>query len=105
MPAMRSKEDLTRQISLLRRRVRLLAVAVVVLASLLLTGAAFQRPDRLPGLRTIEANEFVLRDVNGQTRARLEVTETGPALVFFDEAGKRVARVPAIAGVKPAAPR
>ena len=77
MPLKDTTEDLNREVHLLRRRVRLLIAAVIVITSLLLMGAAFQHPDRLLGLRTIEANEFVLRDANGQARARLEVTLSG----------------------------
>lgn len=75
------------------------AVALVLVASLLLMGQAAQK-------KTVEANEFILRDNDGKIRARLRMVEDqegvrnpqlkglqNPQLEFFDENQKSRASV------------
>jgi len=58
------------------------AAALVVVVSLLVMGQA-------PAKKTVEANEFILKDGNGKVRARLRMGEEGfspsPELVLTDE--------------------
>jgi hypothetical protein len=60
---------------------RIGAAMIVVAASLFVMA---QKP---AVNRTIEANEFVLKDASGRTRAKLGL-EGGPGLVLYDETGK-----------------
>ena len=52
--------------------------------------------------RTVEAQSFVLRDADGQIRARMAMGDDGPRLTFFDEQGEIVSSVPLKAEVRPA---
>jgi len=52
--------------------------------------------------RTVEAQSFVLRDSDGQIRARMAMGDDGPRLTFYDEQGKIVSSVPLKAEVRPA---
>jgi hypothetical protein len=65
-----------------RRLKRLGAAALVAAASLALLGQA-------PAKRTVEANEFILRDGAGKVRARLAMHEKlgTPQLLLFDDKG------------------
>ena len=64
------------------RRIRGIGIALLVLAAaLLLMG-------QTPGQRTVEANEFVLKDANGTVRGRWEARAYGPQFVLFDATGK-----------------
>jgi hypothetical protein len=66
------------------RRFKQVGVAVLMgVALLLVMGQA-------PARKTVEANEFVLRDGSGNVRARLSMVETldVPKVVLFDEKGK-----------------
>lgn len=60
-------------------------------AALLLVSAALVMAQAAPVPETIEAQAFVVRDADGQERARLSATGselgTGPALVLYDAAG------------------
>ena len=63
------------------RRLKLAGVlALTLVGCLLLLGAASPK-------RTVEAEEFVLRDANGDERARLGITASGSALGFRDANG------------------
>ncbi len=58
------------------------AVALILAASaLLLMGQA-------PATRTVEANEFILKDADGRQRAKLSIGIAGPALTLDDENGR-----------------
>ena len=67
-----------------RRLKQLGAAALIVAASLALMGQASQK-------KTVEANEFILRDNSGNVRARLSVDEkfSTTQLVLFDKEGKQ----------------
>jgi hypothetical protein len=52
--------------------------------------------------RTVEAQSFVLRDADGQIRARMAIGDDGSRLTFFDEQGKVVSSVPLKAEMRPA---
>jgi hypothetical protein len=72
------------------KRLRLLALGVVVLSggSLLLAAATAVRA-RLPQpVRIVEAERFVLRDASGKTRAVLGMDADGLGLRFYDASGK-----------------
>lgn len=47
------------------------------------------RPIGRDRLRTVEADQFVLLDRQGRSRATLLVTDDGPAIRMFDEVGKK----------------
>ena len=56
-----------------------------------LVGRLAQREVQAPGLvasPTVVAREFVVRDVRGMIRARLEMQQFAPSLTFFGPAGK-----------------
>ena len=38
--------------------------------------------------QTVEAKEFVVKDVRGEIRARLEMQQYAPCVTFYDPAGK-----------------
>jgi hypothetical protein len=59
------------------------AIAAIVLTSIVVMGQA-------PTQKTVEANQFILRDDNGGIRARLSMNEqrSGPEMVLLDESGK-----------------
>ena len=67
------------------------ALASILIASVLLMGQASPK-------RTVEANEFVLRDANGKERAWLGVIGSGPMLALYDASGKERVRLVALAG-------
>src|ERR1700740_651555 len=76
----------------------LLALGCLVLIS---AGFDFAQPNVMKA-RTVEAQSFVLRDADGQIRARMAIGDDGPRLNFYDEQGKVVASVPLKAEVRPA---
>jgi hypothetical protein len=43
--------------------------------------------------QTVEAKEFVVRDDRGEIRARLEMQEYAPCLIFYDRLGKERLRI------------
>jgi hypothetical protein len=57
--------------------------ALIVLVSVVVMG-------QVPSGKTVEANEFILRDGSGTVRARLSMDETrsGPEMVLLDEKGR-----------------
>ena len=57
------------------------AVALIIAAAVLLMG-------QVPSHRTVEANEFILRDGNGEVRGRLSMGTLGPELILLGENGK-----------------
>lgn len=79
-------------------------VLLLVLVAMLLVGfktADFPQPD-LVRARSVEAQNFVLRDASGQIWARMGVAEDGARLTFFDEHGKVVSSLPLRAEMRPA---
>ena len=64
------------------------AVALVLIGSVLLMGQASPK-------RTVEANEFLLKDSGGRVRAKLstEGNLPGPSLVLIDAEGKERVRI------------
>jgi mono/diheme cytochrome c family protein len=66
-----------------------LAPALVVAAVLTVAGLAMAVGTTDPPPRVVEAERFVLRDVNGQVRAELRLVEGQPSLELFDDGGKR----------------
>jgi hypothetical protein len=71
-----------------RRSRQIGAATLVVLTLLVIMGEASSR-------KTIEANEFVLRDGNGTVRARLSMNESlsTPEMVLLDEKGRTQIKV------------
>ena len=80
-----------------------LAALVLLLGCLvlLLTGFDFAQPN-LVKARSVEAQNFILRDRDGQIRARMAIGDDGPRLSFFDEQGQLVSSVPLKPEVRPA---
>jgi hypothetical protein len=69
------------------------AVAVLSAVVLLVSGQA-----KVDTKKTVEANEFILKDANGVVRAKLGMgvallTKNGPGLVLYDERGQERASV------------
>ena len=83
-----------------RWRLGALLLALLSLV-LLLAGFDFAQPSVMKA-RTVEAQSFVLRDGDGQIRARMAITDDGPRLSFFDEQGKVVSSLPLKPEVRPA---
>jgi len=80
-----------------------LAVLVLLLSCLVLLLAGFDYPHpNLVQARSVEAQNFVLRDANGQVRARMAVGEDGPRLSFFDEHGNVISSLPLKPEMRPA---
>jgi hypothetical protein len=59
------------------------ALLVVLFAVAFLTGAA------QTGRHTLTANEFILQDDQGRTRADLSISSKSVALIFLDESGRK----------------
>ena len=76
----------------------LLALGCVVL---MLAAFDFAQPNVMKA-RTMEAQSFVLRDADGQIRARMAIGDDGPRLSFFDEHGNVISSLPLKAEVRPA---
>jgi len=80
-----------------------LAALVLLLGCLVLLLAGFDYPQPfLVKARSVEAQNFVLRDADGQVRARMAISEDGPRLSFFDEQGKVVSSLPLKPEMRPA---
>jgi hypothetical protein len=67
-----------------RKRSRLVGALLVLLSAVILFGGAAQPPPH-----TLAADEFILRDSLGRTRASLSVDSKVVALAFFDETGRK----------------
>ena len=84
------------------RRWRLAAV-ILLLVCLVLLLAAFDYPQpNLVKARSVEAQNFVLRDADGQIRARMALSEDEPRLTFFDERGNVISSLPLKPEIRPA---
>jgi len=80
-----------------------LAALVLLLGCLVLLLAGFDYPQpNLVKARSVEAQNFVLRDADGQVRARMAISEDGPRLSFFDEHGNLVSSLPLKPEMRPA---
>jgi hypothetical protein len=64
-----------------RRTKQLCAVLLILISALVLMGQASPN-------RTVEANEFILRDEQGRTRAWLHMEADGPYFTLTDASGK-----------------
>ncbi len=77
--------DLAQRVEKLEKANRRLKLAGVLALALvgcsLLLGAASPK-------RTVEAEEFILRDANGEVRAILHMKPNGPGLLFYDANGE-----------------
>ena len=71
---------------------RLKQVGAAILVVIISTVAMAQAPRK----RTVEAEEFVLRDTNGKMRATLAMSPEGPGLVLFDSNGTARAMLEAV---------
>jgi hypothetical protein len=80
-----------------------LAALVLLLSCLVLLLAAFDYPQpNLVKARSVEAQNFVLRDADRQVRARMAISEDGPRLSFFDEQGNTILALPLKPEMRPA---
>jgi hypothetical protein len=86
-------QNLERQNQRLRRA---LAFAVILVCSFACLAMAAKRA------RSVQANEFVLKDSDGTTRAALRMGSTGPRLLFYDENGEAVRALMGVLGSGPA---
>ena len=87
------------------RRWRLAAMTLLLVCLVLLL-AAFDYPQpNLVKARSVEAQNFVLRDADGQIRARMALSEDEPRLTFFDEHGEVISSLPIEAGDEASAVR
>ena len=66
------------------------ALVLILAAALVLMGQA-------PATRTVEANDFVLKDESGKVRGRLYMTALGPSFALLDENGKQRASLGVLA--------
>lgn len=80
-----------------------LAALVLLLGCLvlLLAGFDFAQPNVMKA-RSVEAQSFVLRDADGQVRARMATGDDGPRLSFFDEHGNVISSLPLKPEMRPA---
>ena len=74
-----------------RRFKQIGALALILVGSVLLMGQA-------PITRTVEANEFIVKDANGKQRASLGLFGNQPTLSLFGESGKVQAALSVVAG-------
>ena len=80
-----------------------LATLALLLGCMVLLFAGFDYPQpNMVKARRVEAQTFVLRDADGQIRARMAIGEDGPRLSFFDEQGNLVSSLPLKAEIRPA---
>ena len=95
-------EDSLAEVVAARRRWKMIAMALLIalVGSLALNARAdLPYPERLKA-RTMEAEEIVLKDSEGQVRARFAVQGNAARLTIFDGKGKAVAELPERARMK-----
>jgi hypothetical protein len=84
--AMSTEDSILERLNALEKQNRWMkrigVAAIVIAASLLVMG------QKAAVNRTIEANEFLLRDSNGTVRSKWVVTQDGPRLLLLDGNGK-----------------
>ena len=99
------ENDLSQRVECLELENRRWRLGALVLAlgclMLLLTGFDFPQPNVMKA-RSIEAQSFVLRDADGQIRARMAISADGPRLSFFDEHGNVISSLPLKPEMRPA---
>jgi len=96
--------ELIQRVERLERRNRSwkLAALLLLLACLVLLLAGFDYPHpNLVKARSVEG-ESILRDADGQIRARMAIGDEGPRLSFFDERGNVIASLPLKPEMRPA---
>jgi hypothetical protein len=64
---------------------------LLVLGCILLMGSYRQSE---PSIRTIQAEEFILKDSSGRTRATLSMKDDKPEIDFYSETGTLISKVP-----------
>ncbi len=99
------ESELLQRVERLERGIRRwkLAALVLLLGCLVLLLAGFDSPQPfVVKAITVEAQNFVLRDADGQVRARMAISADGPRLSFFDEHGNVVSSLPLKPEVRPA---
>ena len=83
-----------------RWKISTIVLALVCIVFLL---SAFDYPQpSLVKARSVEAQSFVLRDIDGHVWARMAISADGPQLIFFNEHGNVVSSLPLKAEVRPA---
>jgi hypothetical protein len=75
---------------------RALGIIVILVCSFAALGMAAKKG------RSVQANEFLLKDTDGTVRAALRMGSTGPRLLFYDENGKAVRALMGVLGSGPA---
>ena len=84
-----------------KRRWKISAILLAVLCIVLLfSGFDYPQPS-LVKARSVEAQSFVLRDVDGHVWARMAISADGPQLIFFNEHGNVISSLPLKAEVRP----
>jgi len=58
----------------------------------LLVCLGFDRPDN--STKTVEAQEFVLKDNSGKVRARIAMENNQPKMLFYDKTGRTIWNAP-----------
>ncbi len=99
------ENELLQRVKGLERGIRgwKLAALVLLLGCLVLLLAGFDSPQPfLVKARSVEAQSFVLRDADGQVRARMAISSDGPRLNFFDEHGNVISSLPLKPEIRPA---
>jgi hypothetical protein len=85
LPDLKELQDRLLRVENQNLRFKQLGVAVLAVVAVLITMGQVRHE------KTIEANEFILRDGNGNVRARLSMNETlsNPEMVLLDDKGKK----------------
>lgn len=99
------ENELARRVERLEQANRRWRLAALILLLgwlvLLLPGFDFAQPN-LVKARSVEAQNFVLRDADGQVGARMAIGDDGPSLSFYDEHGTVTSSLPPKAEMRPA---
>ena len=80
-----------------------ISTTVLALVCIVVLLSAFDYPQpSLVKARSVEAQSFVLRDVDGHIWARMAISGDGPQLIFFNEHGNVISSLPLKAEIRPA---
>ena len=94
--ASHEQQDLVTRLERLERENRRLkqagALAVLLCCSVFLMGQVKTRQVKPRTVRPVEAEQFVLKDIEGKKRAELLMEAGGPGLVLYDHEGNRIGR-------------
>jgi hypothetical protein len=94
--ASHEQQDLLTRLERLERENRRLkqagVLAVLLCCSAFLMGQVKTRPVKPRTVRPVEAEQFVLKDIEGKKRAELLMEPGGPGLVLYDHEGNRIGR-------------